>query len=44
VPVASSTSGQTAMRYVGSGITTSEQRTYVLKGVPDEWRLYAIEL
>ena len=28
---------------VGSGITTSEQGTYVLKGVPDEWRLYAIE-
>jgi pimeloyl-ACP methyl ester carboxylesterase len=27
----------------GSGITTSEQGTYVLKGVPDEWRLYAIE-
>jgi class 3 adenylate cyclase len=28
---------------VGSGITTSDQGTYVLKGVPDEWRLYAIE-
>jgi class 3 adenylate cyclase len=27
----------------GSGITTSEQGTYVLKGVPEEWRLYAIE-
>jgi hypothetical protein len=28
---------------VGSGITTSEQGTYVRKGVPDEWRLYAID-
>jgi class 3 adenylate cyclase len=28
---------------VGSGIATSDQGTYVLKGVPDEWRLYAIE-
>jgi class 3 adenylate cyclase len=28
---------------VGSGIATSEHGTYVLKGVPDEWRLYAIE-
>ena len=28
---------------VGSDITTSVQGTYVLKGVPDEWRLYAIE-
>jgi class 3 adenylate cyclase len=27
----------------GSGLTTSERGTYVLKGVPDEWRLYAIE-
>ena len=28
---------------VGSRITTSDQGTHVLKGVPDEWRLYAIE-
>jgi pimeloyl-ACP methyl ester carboxylesterase len=28
---------------IGSGLTTTEQGTYVLKGVPDEWRLYAIE-
>jgi class 3 adenylate cyclase len=28
---------------VGSGITTSDQGTYVLKGVPDEWCVYAIE-
>ncbi len=27
----------------GSGITTTEQGTYVLKGVPDERCLYAIE-
>jgi hypothetical protein len=28
---------------VGSGITPSDQGTHVLKGVPDEWHLYAIE-
>jgi class 3 adenylate cyclase len=28
---------------VGSGIATSEQGTHVLKGVPDEWRLFAVE-
>jgi class 3 adenylate cyclase len=28
---------------VGSGIALSEQGTHVLKGVPDRWRLYAIE-
>ena len=28
---------------VGSGIAVSEQGIHVLKGVPDEWRLYAIE-
>jgi class 3 adenylate cyclase len=27
---------------VGSGIATSDQGTYVLKGVPDEWRLFAV--
>jgi class 3 adenylate cyclase len=27
---------------VGSGITTSIKGTYVLKGVPDEWRLYEV--
>jgi class 3 adenylate cyclase len=27
---------------VGTGITTSEKGTHVLKGVPDEWRLYEI--
>jgi len=27
---------------IGSGITTSEQGTHVLKGVPDEWRLFAV--
>ena len=27
---------------VGSDISTSDQGTYVLKGVPDEWRLYTI--
>ena len=27
----------------GSGIATSERGTHVLKGVPDEWRLFAIE-
>jgi class 3 adenylate cyclase len=27
---------------VGSGIAVSEQGTHVLKGVPDEWRLFAI--
>jgi class 3 adenylate cyclase len=26
---------------VGSGLTTSEQGTHVLKGVPEEWRLFA---
>jgi class 3 adenylate cyclase len=28
---------------VGSGIVTSGQGTYVLKGVPDEWRLFVVE-
>ena len=28
---------------VGSGIATSEQGTHPLKGVPDEWRLFAVE-
>ncbi len=28
---------------VGSGIATSEHGTHVLKGVPDEWRLFAVE-
>ncbi|HEX3795830.1 MAG TPA: adenylate/guanylate cyclase domain-containing protein [Acidimicrobiales bacterium] len=28
---------------VGSGIATPERGTHVLKGVPDEWRLFAIE-
>ena len=27
---------------VGSGIATSERGTHVLKGVPDEWRLFAV--
>ena len=27
---------------VGSGITLSEQGTHVLKGVPEEWRLFAV--
>lgn len=27
---------------VGSGIAASEQGMHILKGVPDEWRLYAI--
>ena len=25
---------------IGSGIATNERGTYVLKGVPDEWRLF----
>jgi class 3 adenylate cyclase len=28
---------------VGTGIATSERGTHVLKGVPDEWRLFAVE-
>jgi class 3 adenylate cyclase len=28
---------------VGSGISTIETGTYELKGVPDEWRLYAVD-
>ena len=28
---------------VGSGMAASDQGTHVLKGVPDEWRLYAVE-
>jgi len=28
---------------VGSGIPLSERGTHVLKGVPDEWRLFAVE-
>ena len=28
---------------VGSGIATSEKGTHILKGVPDGWRLFAIE-
>ena len=28
---------------VGSGITTSERGIHVLKGVPDEWRLFALD-
>jgi hypothetical protein len=27
---------------VGSDMSTSEKGTHVLKGVPDEWRLYGI--
>jgi class 3 adenylate cyclase len=27
---------------VGSGIPTSDQGTHLLKGVPDEWRLFAV--
>jgi class 3 adenylate cyclase len=27
---------------VGSGIVLSEQGTHALKGVPDEWRVYAV--
>ncbi len=29
---------------VGTGITVSEEGSHVLKGVPDEWRLFAVEL
>ena len=28
---------------IGSGIPLSVQGIHVLKGVPDEWRLYAVE-
>jgi len=28
---------------VGSGIALSEQGTHALKGVPDEWRLFAVD-
>ncbi|MBV8296344.1 MAG: adenylate/guanylate cyclase domain-containing protein [Acidimicrobiia bacterium] len=28
---------------VGSGLSLSERGTYMLKGVPDEWRLFAVE-
>jgi len=28
---------------VGSGITLSERGIHILKGVPDEWRLFAVE-
>ncbi len=28
---------------VGSGIAMSEQGTHVLKGVPETWRLFAVE-
>jgi class 3 adenylate cyclase len=28
---------------VGTGITVSEGGTHLLKGVPDEWRLFAVE-
>ncbi len=31
------------LHLVGSGIATSEQGSHVLKGVPEEWRLLAIE-
>jgi hypothetical protein len=27
---------------VGSGLVASEKGTFVLKGVPDEWRLFAV--
>ncbi len=27
---------------VGTGIATSERGTHVLKGVPDEWKLFAV--
>jgi class 3 adenylate cyclase len=27
---------------VGSGITLAEQGTHILKGVPEEWRLFAV--
>ena len=29
-------------RLVGSRIATSERGIYALKGVPDEWRLFAV--
>jgi class 3 adenylate cyclase len=28
---------------VGSGIAASEQGTHVLKGVPETWKLFAVE-
>ncbi|MGH7665566.1 MAG: adenylate/guanylate cyclase domain-containing protein [Gemmatimonadaceae bacterium] len=31
------------LHLIGSGIATSEHGTEVLKGVPEEWRLYAID-
>jgi len=30
------------LHLVGSGITTAEHGTHVLKGVPDEWRLFSV--
>jgi class 3 adenylate cyclase len=29
-------------RLVGSGIALSDRRTHVLKGVPDQWRLFVV--
>ncbi|MGO9856983.1 MAG: hypothetical protein ACLPYY_18325 [Acidimicrobiales bacterium] len=31
------------LHLVGSGIAASEHGTYVLKGVPEEWPLFAVE-
>ena len=31
------------LHLVGSGIRVAEHGTHVLKGVPDEWRLFAVE-
>jgi hypothetical protein len=30
------------LHLVGTEITTSEEGTHVLKGVPDEWRMFAV--
>jgi class 3 adenylate cyclase len=30
------------LRLVGSGIAVSDYGTHVLKGVPEEWRLFAV--
>jgi class 3 adenylate cyclase len=37
-------SESTKASIVGTGIATSEKGTHVLKGVPDEWRLFEVSL
>ena len=32
-----------ARQFAGSGLTFSDRGVYTLKGVPDQWQLYAVQ-